>query len=118
MDFDLLKEPAYLSILFEVSIFYVAEANFKMVVPFFLTDLGHSKSDTAFCLSLMAASDIAARLILPPILDRIKISRRTLFLASAVCCGLSRSGNENQKNLLSLVDKYINMYINNNKSQI
>lgn len=92
MDFDLLKDPLYLNILFGISIFYVAEANFKMVVPFFLADLGHTKSETAFCLSMMAASDIVARMILPPICDRLKVTRRTMFMIAALFCGASRSG--------------------------
>lgn len=92
MDFDLLKDPVYLNVLFGLSIFYVAESNFKMIVPFYLQNLGHSKSETAFCLSMMAASDIAARVILPPICDRIKLPRRVLFSVAAIFCGLSRSG--------------------------
>lgn len=35
MDVSLLKDPGYLNILFGLSIFYVAEMNFKMVTPFF-----------------------------------------------------------------------------------
>lgn len=93
MDLDLLKDPVFLNILFGLSIFYVAELNFKMVVPFFLADLGHSKSETAFCLSMMAASDIVARVVLPPICDRVtRISRRTMFMVAAVFCAVSRSG--------------------------
>lgn len=95
MDLDLLKDPKFLNILFGLSIFYVAELNFKMVVPFFLADLGHSKSETAFCLSMMAASDIVARVVLPPICDRVThiISRRTMFLVATIFCAVSRSGN-------------------------
>lgn len=92
MDLELLKDPVYLNILFGISIFNVAESNFKMIVPFYLADLGQSKSETAFCLSMMAASDIAARLIVPPICDRAKISRRLLFMVSSVFCALMRSG--------------------------
>lgn len=91
MDFDLLRDPIYLNILFGISIFYVAELNFKMVVPFFLADLGHTKSETAFCLSMMAASDIVARIVLPPICDRLKITRRTMFMVAMVFCAMSRS---------------------------
>ncbi|KAK6622278.1 hypothetical protein RUM44_002085 [Polyplax serrata] len=91
MDLELLKDPVYLNILFGISIFNVAESNFKMIVPFYLADLGQSKSETAFCLSMMAASDIAARLIVPPICDRAKISRRLLFMVSSVFCALMRS---------------------------
>jgi hypothetical protein len=93
MDLDLLKDPIYLNILFGLSIFYVAEVNFKMVVPFFLHDLGYTKQDTAFFLSMTAVSDILARAVLPPICDRVKITRRILFMIAAIFLGLSRSGN-------------------------
>lgn len=93
MDLDLLKDPIYLNILFGLSIFYVAEVNFKMVVPFFLHDLGYTNQDTAFFLSMTAVSDIVARAVLPPICDRMKITRRLIFVIAAIFLGLSRSGN-------------------------
>jgi hypothetical protein len=95
MDLDLLKDFIYLNILFGLSIFYVAELNFKMIVPFFLNDLGYTKQDTAFFLSMTAVSDILARAVLPPICDRVKIRRRTLFAIASIFLGLSRSGNLN-----------------------
>jgi len=93
MDLDLLKDPIYLNILFGLSVFYVAEVNFKMVVPFFLHDLGYTKQDIAFFLSMTAVSDIVARAVLPPICDRLKITRRLIFVIAAIFLGLSRSGN-------------------------
>jgi hypothetical protein len=95
MDLDLLKDHIYLNILFGLSIFYVAELNFRMIVPFFLNDLGYTKQDIAFFLSMTAVSDILARAVLPPICDRMKIKRRTLFATAAIFLGLSRSGNLN-----------------------
>jgi hypothetical protein len=92
MDLDLLKDLIYLNILFGLSIFYVAELNFKMIVPFFLNDLGYTKQDTAFFLSMTALADILARVVLPPICDRVKIRRRTLFAIASVFLGISRSG--------------------------
>lgn len=92
LDLDLLKDPIYLNILFGLSIFYVAELNFKMIVPFFLADLGYTKSETAFYLSMTAVADISARLVLPPICDRVNIKRRTLFAIATVFLALSRSG--------------------------
>jgi sugar phosphate permease len=91
MDLDLLKDPIYLNILFGLSVFYVAEVNFKMVVPFFLHDLGYTKQDIAFFLSMTAVSDIVARAVLPPICDRLKITRRLIFVIAAIFLGLSRS---------------------------
>lgn len=91
MDLDLLKDVIYLNLLFGLSIFYVAEQNFKMVTPFFLQDIGYKKSDTALFLSVQAGSDILARLMLPPICDRLTISKRTLFMSGIFVLGICRS---------------------------
>lgn len=92
MDFDLLKDPIYLNLVFGLSIFYVAEQNFKMVTPFFFNSIGYEKSDIALFLSVQAFTDILARLILPPICDRINISKRTLFMVGIFVLGICRSG--------------------------
>lgn len=91
MDFDLLKDPIYLNILFGLSITYVAELNFKMVVPFFMANLGYTKRETAMGLSVMAVADIIARVIVPPIYDRLPYSRRTTLMFGCVCVAAARS---------------------------
>lgn len=92
MDFDLLKDPIYLNLVFGLSVFYVAEQNFKMVTPFFLNRIGYNKSDVALFLSVQAVTDILARLVLPPICDRIAISKRTFFMVGIFVLGICRSG--------------------------
>ncbi|XP_060532481.1 uncharacterized protein LOC132705701 isoform X2 [Cylas formicarius] len=91
MDFDLLKDPVYLNLVFGLSIFYVAEQNFKMVTPFFFKSVGYEPHDVALFLSVQAFTDILARLILPPICDRLTISKRTLFMSGIFVLGICRS---------------------------
>lgn len=91
MDVSLLKDKKYLNLLFGLSIFYVAEMNFKMITPFFFANLGYSKMDVASCLSITAISDIAARVILPPICDRFQIKKRLIFFVSIAFVGVTRS---------------------------
>uniref|UniRef100_A0A182W4B8 Major facilitator superfamily (MFS) profile domain-containing protein n=1 Tax=Anopheles minimus TaxID=112268 RepID=A0A182W4B8_9DIPT len=91
MDVGLLRDGIYLNILFGLSIFYVAEMNFKMVTPFFMASLGFDKSDTAFVLSVSALTDIAARIIVPPIGDRLKIRKRYIFMVSLIFVAITRS---------------------------
>ncbi|XP_017151179.1 uncharacterized protein LOC108161426 [Drosophila miranda] len=91
LDIDMLKDKMFLNLLFGLSIFYVAEMNFKMVTPFFFANLGYQKSDVAFCLSITAITDIAARIVLPPIFDRTTIRKRTIFLVSIIFVALTRS---------------------------
>lgn len=91
MDVDILKDKIYLNILFGLSIFYVAEMNFKMVTPFFFANLGYSKADVAYCLSMTAITDIAARVVLPPICDRFNIRKRLIFFISIFFVAITRS---------------------------
>ncbi|KAM8720342.1 hypothetical protein ACLKA7_006393 [Drosophila subpalustris] len=91
LDVAMLKDKMFLNLLFGLSIFYVAEMNFKMVTPFFFTNLGYSNSDVAYCLSITAITDIAARIVLPPLFDRTTIKKRTIFLVSIVFVALTRS---------------------------
>lgn len=91
MDPSLLKDIYFLNLLFGLSIFYVAEMNFKMVTPFFFANLGYSKAEVASCLSITAISDIAARIVLPPICDRFKVKKRLIFFVSILFVGVTRS---------------------------
>ncbi|XP_034474043.1 uncharacterized protein LOC117781397 [Drosophila innubila] len=91
LDIAMLKDKMFLNLLFGLSIFYVAEMNFKMVTPFFFANLGYSKSDVAYCLSITAITDIAARIVLPPLFDRTTIKKRTIFLVSIIFVALTRS---------------------------
>lgn len=91
LDVDILKDKIYLNILFGLSIFYVAEMNFKMVTPFFFANLGYSKADVAYCLSMTAISDILARVVLPPICDRFDIQKRLIFFVSIFFVAITRS---------------------------
>uniref|UniRef100_A0A182MZR4 Major facilitator superfamily (MFS) profile domain-containing protein n=1 Tax=Anopheles dirus TaxID=7168 RepID=A0A182MZR4_9DIPT len=91
MDVGLLRDGIYLNILFGLSIFYVAEMNFKMVTPFFMASLGFDKSATAFVLSVSALTDIAARIIVPPIGDKLKLRKRYIFMVSLVFVAITRS---------------------------
>lgn len=91
LDVSLLRDGHFLLLLLGLSLFYVAEMNFKMVIPFFFADLGFGKSDVAFCLSIAAISDIAARVVLPPICDRLRIRKRLVFFVSIIFVFITRS---------------------------
>lgn len=93
MDLDLLSDIRYLNILFGLSIAYVAESSFKLIVPFFLENLGFSKRETARALSYMAIADITARILIPPINDKLSYSRRSTLLVGLILVSLARSGN-------------------------
>lgn len=91
MDFDLLLDWKYLNILFGLSITYTAEMNFKLMVPFFMANLGYSKSEIALALSVMAIADITARIIMPPINDKLGYSRRKTLILGLTLVAIARS---------------------------
>ncbi|XP_058063307.1 uncharacterized protein LOC131213308 [Anopheles bellator] len=91
MDPGLLQDGTYLNILFGLSIFYVAEMNFKLVTPFFMASLGFTKSEIATVLSVSALTDIVARIIVPPIGDKLKIRKRHMFMVANVFVAILRS---------------------------
>lgn len=102
MDISLLKDRGYLNILFGLSIFYVAEMNFKMVTPFFFASLGYAKPEVAYCLSVTAISDIAARIVLPPICDRFNVKKRNIFFISILFVGITRSSKFKIEHIFSI----------------
>lgn len=91
LDCSLLKDRGFLNLLFGLSIFYVAEMNFKMVTPFFIRSLGFNQSDVALCLSISALTDILARIVVPPLCDRLKITKRIIFMTSIFFVAITRS---------------------------
>lgn len=90
-DLNLLTDWVYLNILYGISICIVAEMNFKLVVPFFMEDLGYTKQEVAGALSLMAIADIAARVIVPPVFDRLTYSRKSTLIFGSLLVALCRS---------------------------
>lgn len=92
MDLDLLKDLSYLNLLFGLSIFWVGELNFRMITPFFISNMGYTKTETAFCLSVTAITDILVRLILPPIFDRKNIPKKLVFFIAALFLAATRTG--------------------------
>lgn len=96
LDVSLLRDGHFLVLLAGLSLFYVAEMNFKMVTPFFFANLGFTKSDIALGLSIAAISDIAARVVVPPICDRFKVRKRLIFFVSIIFVLITRSSKSDQ----------------------
>ncbi|KAI4503670.1 hypothetical protein M0802_001073 [Mischocyttarus mexicanus] len=91
-DLDLLKDTIYLNVVVGTSLYYVAESNFKLMTPFFLSSIGMTKAEVAFCLSLTAFTDILARLTLPTVFDKLGLKKRSIFWICSIMVGFGRSG--------------------------
>lgn len=118
-DFDILKNPTFLNLLLGLSLFYVAEVNFKVLSPFFLASIGKppttifrsiiftirsnaesgidrlqgmARNEVASALTLTAFADVLCRLTVPTVVMRLKLKNRHVFWASSILIGISRSG--------------------------
>lgn len=50
-----------------------------------------TRNETAMCMSILAAADLASRLTLPALTDKLKISCRIIFLIGAVLLTITRT---------------------------
>lgn len=62
-----------------------------------------SRSDTALCMSILAAADLASRLSLPTITDKLRISCRLVFLIGAILLTITRTVLANTLNRHELI---------------
>lgn len=68
-----------------------------------------SRTDTALCMSLLATADLASRLTLPTLTDKLKISCRMIFLVGAILLTITReilAGTSSRRNLLIMSTIY------------
>ncbi|XP_012547408.1 uncharacterized protein LOC101742398 [Bombyx mori] len=103
MDLDLLKDWSFLNLILGLALFWSGELQFRMLTPFFISNLGYNMDDTAFCLSMTAISDNLVRLILPPIFDRTTISKKLIFFISSFFLAATRSVLAEQTEWVSLM---------------
>ncbi|XP_076762853.1 monocarboxylate transporter 2-like [Xylocopa sonorina] len=106
-DLDLLKNGVYLNVIAGSSLYYVAESNFKLMMPFFLASIGLTKGEIASCLSLTAFTDILARLLLPTVFDKLGFKKRTIFWSFCICVGIGRSIMAEQSKGISLIITFV-----------
>ncbi|XP_065366589.1 monocarboxylate transporter 14 [Calliphora vicina] len=104
MDLELLKDPAFWSIIIGMALVYTSTINFTMIFPSFLQySVGFTKSTTASCMSIMAGADIICRLLLPCITDKLKIPYRVIFLLGTVGLLISRAALAESVDLTSII---------------
>lgn len=134
LDLQLLFDPIFISIAIGLALAYTASINFSMLFPYFLQvseiifrysiekkftfriiahfsqeTAGLSRTDTALCMSLLATADLASRLTLPTLTDKLKISCRMIFLVGAILLTITReilAGTSSRRNLLIMSTIY------------
>nr|CAD7458210.1 unnamed protein product [Timema tahoe] len=85
---DLSKKPVDID---RMSIAICAEANFSLMTPFILGDLGFTNDQTAAVMSAIGIADIIFRFISPFFADYMEYSARTMYLISMAMLIASRT---------------------------
>ncbi|XP_026469799.1 uncharacterized protein LOC113373739 [Ctenocephalides felis] len=91
-DLKLLADPTYIVIMIGISTSIFSEMNFSMLTPFILGDMGLTRHEIAYVMSVIAISDIVTRFICPFIGDYFKQTPRMMFIHSLVILILTRTG--------------------------
>ncbi|XP_050710821.1 monocarboxylate transporter 1-like isoform X2 [Eriocheir sinensis] len=88
-DMKILRSPRALIIVVGGMLSINAYVNFLMTVPFAIQGAGHSLSDAAWCMSLAAVTNLAARLIVSVLSDQPWFNIRIAYMAGAAIISLS-----------------------------
>ncbi|KAG8238768.1 hypothetical protein J437_LFUL016607 [Ladona fulva] len=92
LDLRLLQDPSYVNLILGISVSNLSDTNFFLVLQFYLQkSLGFSNENVAVCLSVAAGADVASRLLLPLLGDRMHLRKRTAYLLSCLTSAIARS---------------------------
>ncbi|XP_049532577.1 uncharacterized protein LOC125949505 [Anopheles darlingi] len=89
-DLDLLRDRVYVNIMVGITIANFAELNFSILTPFVLAEFGCDRHQIATAMSLLAATDICCRFLVPFIANRLDWQNRTFFLLGVINMALGR----------------------------
>ncbi|XP_066994370.2 monocarboxylate transporter 7 isoform X2 [Anabrus simplex] len=90
LDLGLLKDPVYTNLALGVSCAYYSDFTFITLFPLFMFSLGFTMSETALCIAVGAACDLAGRIVFSMLGAWTSIRSRTVFLIGAICMVLGR----------------------------
>ncbi|XP_049959236.1 uncharacterized protein LOC126475429 [Schistocerca serialis cubense] len=91
LELDLLRDPTYVNIALGLAVSFLSDANFFTLMPFFLNTEGLEGGDIATCLSVAAATDVVARLVLPWLAALCKLSARNMYMLGCITSAVARS---------------------------
>ncbi|XP_069674662.1 monocarboxylate transporter 14-like [Periplaneta americana] len=91
LDLRLLLDPVYVNIAVGLSVSFFCEITSTTLFPVLVLALGYTKADSALCISVLTAADIAGRLFVTLIGAFCpKVPSRTLMLVGAIASVLGR----------------------------
>lgn len=88
----MLNDFVFVHIIVGLALVYTCSIAFSMLYPFYLqADRGLDLTQTATCMSVLSGMDILARLTIPVVAKRLRMTSRATFLAGALLIALSRT---------------------------
>ena len=92
LELRLLLDPVYVNIAIGTGISFFADITYCALFPLVVLKLGYSRTDSAICISILAAADIFGRLSIALIGAFFpQVSNRALFLVGAVTSVVGRT---------------------------
>ncbi|XP_046394826.1 monocarboxylate transporter 14-like [Ischnura elegans] len=91
-DLTLMKDPKFVSIFIGMTLGFVAEVNFALLVPFIYAEYGFSKDVVALCMSTLAGMDLVTRFTVPFITDRYRMDARLMYSIGLLILATGRIG--------------------------
>ncbi|XP_046748817.1 uncharacterized protein LOC124412739 [Diprion similis] len=89
-DFDLLRDPVYVSLMLGMSIAVFAELNFSILTPFILSDMSFDTEQIATVMSCIAVTDLIFRALAPFIGEFLNQTPRVMYLLSLITLIITR----------------------------
>lgn len=83
LNLELLKDLVFVNIIIGMSVSFVAELNFNLMIPFVLSELANfTRTEIAYTMSIQGTVDILARFITPFFATKFGWSARWLYVVS------------------------------------
>lgn len=89
-DFEILRDPIFLNIMFGMSIAIFAEINFSMLTPSFLDERKMKKKEIANTMSIIAMVDLVSRGMAPYLGEWLRQPPRVMYMLSLSLLIISR----------------------------
>ncbi|XP_022901447.2 monocarboxylate transporter 9-like isoform X1 [Onthophagus taurus] len=89
-DLNLFKDYVYVNLMLGITIANFVELNFSILTPFVLKEFHFENYQIATFMSLLGASDIVVRFIVPLLADRIGWENKSFFLFGVLCMAFGR----------------------------
>lgn len=87
----MLGDFVFVHIIIGLALVYTCSIAFTMLYPFYLqADRGLDRAETAMCMSVLSGMDILARVTVPVVAKRLRMTSRGTFLVGALLIALAR----------------------------